>query len=136
MLCYQGCRVSEALRLIWRDISFERGTISFRITKNGEPRTVPMHAEVRRVLRKLHKKQQAGAVFLTPEGRPYNDRRAASHGDGRDGSGIRTAHESALRRCTVQLLMQQSAKCRHCGTKLKAEPGDAVSAVVQLQKVS
>jgi integrase len=132
MLCYQGCRVSEALRLTWRHISFERGTISFRITKNGEPRTVPMHDEVRRVLLKLYKKRQIGAVFLAPNGRPYNDRRAASHGDGADGSGIRTAHESALRRCTVRLLMKQSAECRHCGTKLKAEPGHAASAVIQL----
>jgi integrase len=87
---------------------------------------------VRRVLLKLHKKRQTGAVFLTPTGKPYNDRRAASHGDGADGSGIRTAHESAVRRCTIRLLMQQSAKCRHCGAKLKAEPGDAISAVVQL----
>jgi integrase len=132
MLCYQGCRVSEALRLTWRDISVEHGTIEFRITKNDDPRTVPMHPEVREVLLKLYEKRQAGLVFLTPDGKPYNDRRAASHGDGSDGSGIRTAHASALRRCTIGLLMKNSDRCRHCRTTLKAEPGRTTSAVVQL----
>jgi len=134
VLCYQGCRVSEALRLTWRDLSFERGTIDFRITKNGELRTVPMHSEVREVLLKLYEERQTGAVFLTPAGEPYNDRRAASHGDGSEGSGIRTAHASALRRCTIRLLLEQNAVCRHCGTRLEAEPGAATSAVVQILK--
>jgi integrase len=134
MLCYQGCRVSEALRLAWRDVSFERGTITFRITKNGEPRTVPMHSEVREVLLKLYEERQTGAVFLTPDGEPYTDRRAASHGDGSDGSGIRTAHASALRRCTITLLMENSATCRHCGKALRPDPGHSASAVIQLIK--
>jgi hypothetical protein len=75
-------------------------------------------------------------VFLTPNGEPYTDRRAASHGEGSDGSGIRTAHESALRRCTIQLLMQNGVECRHCGTALIAEPGRQTSAVIQLIRPS
>ena len=52
MLRYQGCRIGEALRLrLPADISFRRDTIHFRLTKNGEPRLVPMHAEVARTLR-------------------------------------------------------------------------------------
>ena len=44
MLRFQGCRVAEALRLkLPGDISFRRETITFRDTKNGDPRRiVPM----------------------------------------------------------------------------------------------
>jgi integrase len=53
-LRYQGCRVAEALRLkLPGDISFHRGTITFRDTKNGDPqRVVPMHDKTAVALRK------------------------------------------------------------------------------------
>lgn len=132
MLCLQGCRHFEALRLDWRDVSFARNTLTFRVTKNGEVRVVPMHTEVRDALQRLHCEWSKGAVFLTPSGKPYTDRREASHGDGTDGSGIRRAHASALRRYTISVLHEHQALCRRCKCPLIKEPGAANSARVQL----
>jgi integrase len=131
MLCLQGCRHFEALRLDWQDISFSRGTLTFRITKNGEIRVVPIHPEVRTGLERLHLERSTGPVFLTPAGDPYTDRRKASHGDGKDGSGIRRAHASAMRRYTVNSLMKQQETCRTCGCELVREAGLPNSATVQ-----
>jgi integrase len=132
MLCFQGCRHFEALRLTWPDVSFSRDTLTYRDTKNGDTRVVPMHHEVRAELLKLHKLRQAGRVFLTPESKPYNDRRQASHGEGPEGSGIRTAHEAALRRYTIKRLMKSQDICMHCGCSLQSDPGTKASATIQL----
>jgi integrase len=132
MLCYQGCRHFEALRLEWPNVSLSRDTLTFRVTKNGESRTVPLHPEIRANLGDMHRGQMSGRVFLTPDGKPYVDRRAASHGDGTDGSGIRTAHRTAVRRFTIKKLMKEQRSCRHCGGALIEEPGHDLSAVVEL----
>jgi integrase len=131
MMCYQGCRHSECLRLDWIDVSLARNMVIFRETKNGTDRPVPLHPEVRADLEKMYR-GQSGRVFLTPDGKPYLDRRAASHGDGPDGSGLRTAHATALRRFTIEKLVKEQHVCRHCGRALVAAPGQATSAVVEL----
>ena len=113
VLRYQGCRVAEALRLqLPGDISFTRETITFRYTKNGDARrVVPMHERVAAALRAHLGQRRLGAVFLTPAGDPYIDRRLNS-----DGSGIRRAHESALRRWAVDRVTERDgAECRRCG---------------------
>lgn len=46
MLCYQGVRTQEALRLKWRDIDWKRKTIFIAKTKSGYSRTIPMHERV------------------------------------------------------------------------------------------
>jgi integrase len=93
MLRFQGCRVAEALRLkLPGDISFRRETITFRDTKNGDPRRiVPMHERTAETLRAYLGECEVGPVFLTPAGEAYNDRRLAAQGIGYDGGGIRTA---------------------------------------------
>lgn len=40
-LLYTGCRCSEAIRLQWQDIN--NGRVTFWDTKNGKPRTIPLH---------------------------------------------------------------------------------------------
>lgn len=41
-LLYSGCRCSEALKLQWQDIN--GGRVTFWETKNGKPRTIPLHS--------------------------------------------------------------------------------------------
>jgi integrase len=135
MMCYQGCRHFEALRVDWPDASLRRNTVTYRVTKNGESRTVPLHPEVRADLERMYRGQTNGRVFLTPDGKPYVDRRAASHGDGPDGSGLRTAHRTALRRFTIKKLLQDHKTCRHCGCALVEESGRPASPVVELAVV-
>jgi integrase len=118
VLRYQGCRVAEALRLtLPGDVSFSRETITFRHTKNGEARrVVPMHERTAAALRVYLRDRQLGPVFLTPTGEPYTDRRLSAHGVGSDGSGIRTAHESALRRWALsRVIGRDGPYCQGCG---------------------
>jgi integrase len=123
MLRYQGCRVSEALGLrLPGDISFPRGTITFRDTKNGDSRRiVPMHERTAAAL-EAHlttengRRRELGPVFPTPDGEAYNDRRLASRGIGGDGSGIRTAHRGALTRWALaRVIGRDGPDCRRCG---------------------
>lgn len=44
-LLYTGCRVSEALNLDWKDVDFDGGSVTFWDTKNGEERSIPLHAK-------------------------------------------------------------------------------------------
>lgn len=41
LLLELGCRKQELLSLTWRDVLLERGTVTYRDTKNGEDRTRP-----------------------------------------------------------------------------------------------
>jgi len=52
-LAYGGFRKTEAANITWADCDFERGQLSVRITKNGEPRTVPMIPEMKTLLERL-----------------------------------------------------------------------------------
>jgi integrase len=118
MLRFQGCRVAEALRLkLPGDISFRRETITFRDTKNGDPRRmVPMHERTAEALRAYLGEREVGPVFLTPACEAYNDRRLAAQGIGYDGGGIRTAHESAHTRGALgRVTARDGARCRRCG---------------------
>ena len=122
VLRYQGCRIAEALRLkLPGDISFSRGTLTFHDTKNGDSRrVVPMHERTVAALRTYLGDRQLGPVFLTPAGEAYTDRRLAARGVGGDGSGIRTAHESALSRWAVgRVIARDGPRCRRCD-----EPAD------------
>jgi integrase len=133
-LRYQGCRIGEALRLrLPGDISFRRETLTFRLTKNREPRTVPMHEVTARTLRKYLGEREIGPVFLTPHGAAYNDRRLAARDLGSDGSTIRTAHRSALMRYSVRrVLLRTGAVCTRCNGVVVETTGRNNSARLQL----
>ncbi len=47
---YTGMRRSEILKLRWADVLFDIGVISLLKTKNGAPRSVPMHPTVLKML--------------------------------------------------------------------------------------
>jgi integrase len=52
-LAYGGFRKTEAANITWADCDFDRGQIRVRITKNGEPRIVPMIPEMKTLLERM-----------------------------------------------------------------------------------
>jgi integrase len=50
LLAYTGARKNEVNNVLWRDLDFLNGRVTLRITKNGEPRDVPMIPECRTLL--------------------------------------------------------------------------------------
>ena len=52
-LAYTGARQKEANHVLWQDVDFARGRITLRITKNGDPRDVPMIPECRLLLEQM-----------------------------------------------------------------------------------
>jgi integrase len=52
-LAFGGFRKNEAAHITWGDCDFEQGKIHVRITKNGDPRQLPMIAEMRALLERL-----------------------------------------------------------------------------------
>lgn len=98
MLCFNGCRCQEALQLLWPDVNFERRTIRYRKTKNGEDRVVPMHDRTYTALLLAKERQEKnncydpnGHVFLNKNLQPYQDTRKSG------GNPISKAHETACR---------------------------------------
>lgn len=98
MLCFNGCRCSEATTLNWPDVNFERRTIIYRNTKNGESRIVPMHNRTYQALQLAKKRQidnncynPQGRVFLNKDLKPYRDTRKSG------GTPIDKAHRTACR---------------------------------------
>ena len=98
MLCFNGCRCSEATTLNWSDVNFERRTIIYRNTKNGESRIVPMHGRTYQALQLARKRQidnncydPQGRVFLNKNLKPYRDTRKSG------GTPIDKAHRTAYR---------------------------------------
>lgn len=94
-LCFQGCRVGEALRLQWADIDMDKRRINIWHTKNGDFRSVPMHIRVFEVLRNINRERQ-GHVFVTQMGEPY------VYIDKPNGSPIKTAHRTALEKASIR----------------------------------
>ena len=69
-LCYQGCRVGEALCLSWRDVCLDKRTVTFWETKNGDFRTLPLHKRVYDMLRTINRPRE-GAVFVNTNQKPF-----------------------------------------------------------------
>tara|TARA_R110000823_G_scaffold4918_13_gene19664 strand:+ start:930 stop:1991 length:1062 start_codon:yes stop_codon:yes gene_type:complete len=96
MLCFQGCRVSEALRLQWPDLDLDRALVTFTEIRGGNRRTVPLHPRIHQSLARLHNHRHPKHeyVYMRPGGEPYTERE-----DG--GAGIKTAHTNALKRAGI-----------------------------------
>lgn len=47
-----GCRLGEALKLRVEDVDYERETVTFHNTKNGDDRTIPVTADLVRLLKR------------------------------------------------------------------------------------
>jgi integrase len=70
-LTYTGVRLSEALRLEWKDVDLGRAVALIRQTKNGEPLTVHLPPEITDVLASLTR-DKARVFCLTKSGRLYH----------------------------------------------------------------
>jgi integrase len=102
MLAFQGCRTQEALQLDWRHVSFAANSVYYEHTKNGEPRTVPMHSRVAAALAELWERRNrplTGHVFVNRVGVPYADTRSYKLPGGNP---IRKAHETACRKAGIE----------------------------------
>ena len=100
-LCYTGARTQEALQLKWRHVDFARNTVFFDRTKNGEPRTVPLHPRVRKHLEAMQAEREPVAgdhVFLNRFGEPYADTRDYKLPGGNP---IGKAHRTACKRAKI-----------------------------------
>ncbi len=71
-----GCRKSEALRLRWHYLDMARSVAMLPTTKNGEPRALPLVADVKAALAEANKVRPPGSdfVFFDPRNpkRPKN----------------------------------------------------------------
>ena len=63
-------RRGELIKLQWRDLDLERRLVTFRDTKNGEDRTVPLSATLTAAFKRLPRPIAGGPVFRTPSGSP------------------------------------------------------------------
>jgi integrase len=100
-LRWQGLRIGEALRADWVHVNWKANSIFVPETKNGEPRTVTMHAKTRAALHRLWVSQGSpteGPLFLTNRGKPYADPRGYKVPSG---SPIKKAHATACRRAGI-----------------------------------
>lgn len=59
-----GMRHAEILRLSWEDVDYERGFITIRESKSGQPETIPLNASTRDVLDR--RKKCSRWVFPSP----------------------------------------------------------------------
>lgn len=101
IFAYQGLREQENLQLKWEDVDLQRSLLFIRISKNGEPRQVPMHKKVWWTLARHwieSGRPITGNVWLNKWGQPYTDTRQTGCG----GSPIRKAHTLALARLKKQ----------------------------------
>ena len=62
LLAYTGARLNEARNLLWSDVNFAGNKINLRVTKNGDPRMVPMMEELKALLKKMREE--------SPDARP------------------------------------------------------------------
>lgn len=63
------CRAGEAFKLDWRDVDLANTQATFRDTKNGTSRTIPLSPALVDMLKDM--KPKTGLVFLGAKGEPY-----------------------------------------------------------------
>jgi len=107
-LLYTGARIGEALWLDWHDVDLTRGHVTFRETKNGESRGVPLHPRARTALANLHHRE--GEVFRRPDGMPYK-RLREDQNDTSAGGRVKKAFAGACKRAGVKSFTPHD--CRH-----------------------
>lgn len=106
-LFYTGARAGEALWLDWAHVDLDKPQVTFTKTKNGEPRSVPLHGRVVAELSKSNRRE--GEVFLTPAGEPYARPRDVA--DTSAGTRFGSAFQGACRRAGIMNFRVHD--CRH-----------------------
>ena len=79
-LAYTGARKQEAGRVTWGDVDFTRDRVTFRVTKNGQPRTNELIAEARELLQRMRRESTARNIKdrVFSVGEAYGSLRAAA----------------------------------------------------------
>lgn len=95
-MLYTGARAGEAVWLNWSNVDLGKKQVTFPKTKNGEPRSVPLHPRVLGELRQSHRR--SGPVFVTHKGIAYERPDAAKDDDTSAGTRIGGAFKSACKR--------------------------------------
>lgn len=95
-MLYTGARAGEAVWLEWSNVDLDMRQVTFPKTKNGEPRSVPLHPRVIEELRKSNRRQ--GMVFMTHEGVPYERPDRGKEADTSAGTRIGSAFFGACKR--------------------------------------
>jgi integrase len=80
-----GCRASEARKLQWMDVDLGKGAVSFRETKNGTTRPLPVEGDLKELLESMEPGGPTDPVFPQKDGRPYGEtpstfRHVVNHG--------------------------------------------------------
>ena len=86
-----GARRGEILSLKWKDVDFERRTSTFRNTKNGETRTLPLSDTIVSCLLNERKKRVIFSEYVFPSV------------DGRRPAEIRTAWDNAIKEAGLSI---------------------------------
>ncbi|QKC85760.1 site-specific integrase [Mesorhizobium sp. NZP2077] len=95
-MIYTGARAGEALWLDWSNVDLDKLQVTFSKTKNGVPRSVPLHP---RVIMELSKSSpRKGPVFLTHKDVPYGRPDPAKEADTSAGTRIGGAFFGACKR--------------------------------------
>ena len=108
-LLLTGARAGEALWLDWHNVDLARAQVTFPKTKNGQPRTVPLHRRVQAVLANLPHRE--AEVFRRPDGLPYERPDPENDQDQSGGTRIKTAFKAAVRRAGLKDIRVHD--CRH-----------------------
>jgi integrase len=106
-MLYTGARTGEALWLHWSNVDLARAHVSFPMTKNGDPRGVPLHPRVIAALANLGHRE--AEVFRRPDGKLYSRPRNAD--DTSAGTRIKNAFAGACRRAGISDFHPHD--CRH-----------------------
>jgi len=67
-LLYTGCRLGEALRLHWSEVSIEESMARVRETKNGDPRAIRLRNDLAALLAARRPEEPYGRVFRFNQG--------------------------------------------------------------------
>lgn len=67
---HTAARRGELIKLLWSDLDLGKRLVTFRDTKNGEDRTVPLSATLTAALKRLPRPIAGGPVFRTTAGKP------------------------------------------------------------------
>jgi integrase len=124
-----GARLSEALYLDWRQVDLNRRQVTFLDTKNGDPRSVPLHPRVVAALSALAHRE--GAVFRRPAKKGDKNPLAKPYSERLGGGGqVKTAWAGMLRRSGIKDFTPHD--CRHTWATWHYAANRDLAALMQL----
>lgn len=127
-LFFTGARVGEALALDWQEVDLEMRQVRFIVTKNDEPRGVPLHPRlISRLSRSL---TRTGKVFRRADGSPYLLPQAGQLNDTSCGARIRHPFAKACKKAGITDFHPHD--CRHTFATWHYQKNHDLSALMSL----